>query len=758
MGLSRTLFRRRLAAKLILAVGITLLVSISTWAYFNIKYQRQKMMDSIVASSDRLVNTIRLGTRYAMMLNSRDDINQIIRNIGRQQGIENIRIYNKLGEIKFSNASEGVGSRTNIKDEACYICHRSDPPTQALDLNERIRIISSGAGYRQLGIISPIYNEASCSTGPCHVHPANKKVLGALDLVVSLAGSDSEILSIERSLIGLAVFLFLVTSTIIFLLVLRFVNRPIKQLICGANAIAKGEYDTRVDVRGQDDELGQLAVAIRRMVEKIREHRVELEAKRDEYQRLFNLVPCLITVNDADYRLVAYNREFERTFGPLPGAFCYSAYKGRTERCKVCPVELTFQDGLPHESEEHGVNKDGSPAHWLVKTSPVKDADGKVVAAYEVSLDITEQKILEEQLRQSERKYYAIFNNIPNPVFVLDPNTLEIIDCNENVSVLYGYRNHELIGTSFMALFGKMNEEGDADVLRTSSLMNHVRQFNKEGMPLYIRIRVAATEFSGRQVMLVTTSDVTKQLEAEQQLIQASKMATLGEMATGVAHELNQPLSVIKSASNFFEKKIRNHEPIPEEILLTMSREIDRHVDRASKIINHMREFGRKSDLNLVPVQIGEVMEKAFEIFSQQLKVRGIKVTWELDENLPTIMGDRDRLEQVFINLLINARDAIEEKALTSKENSEKKIILRTGKEEDTVTAEVCDSGSGIAEIMRDKLFEPFFTTKAVGKGTGLGLSISYGIVHDCGGTIEAQSGKTGGACFRLRFPLASGS
>jgi PAS domain S-box-containing protein len=755
MGVSRSFFRRSLAAKLVFTVGITLLVSISTWAYFNIKYQKQKMMDSITASSDRLVNTIRLGTRYAMMLNSRDDINQIIRNIGRQPGIENIRIYNKLGEIKFSNDSEEVEQRTNIKDEACYICHRSEPPTQALDLNERIRILSHNGGYRRLGIISPIYNEASCSTGPCHFHPADKKVLGALDLVVSLAGSDSEILAIERGLIGLAAFLFLVSSTIIFLLVLRFINHPIKKLIHGTNAIARGEYHTKVDIRGQDDELGQLATAIHRMGERIGENRAELEEKRDEYQRLFNMVPCLITVNDADYRLIAYNREFARTFDPSPGNFCYNAYKGRTERCKVCPVELTFQDGMPHESEEHGVNKDGSPAHWLVKTSPVKDAEGNVVAAYEVSLDITDRKELEEQLRHSERKYHAIFNNIPNPVFVLDPETMEIMDCNESVRLVYGYGRQELIGRSFMCLFGDPNGESDADMLRTSSLMNHVRQFNKDGLPIYIRIRVAASDFSGRQVMLVTTSDVTKQLEAEQQLIQASKMATLGEMATGVAHELNQPLAVIKSASNFFEKKITKQEPIPDDVLMTMSREIDRHVDRATKIINHMREFGRKSDLTIVPTQIREVMEKAFEIFSQQLKIRGIEVVWDLAENLPPIMGDPDRLEQVFINLLINARDAIEEKLVHEEDNTDMQIVLRTGREDDVVTAEVCDSGTGIAEAMRDKLFEPFFTTKAVGKGTGLGLSISYSIVQDCGGTIEARSGQTGGACFLMRFPVA---
>ena len=120
--------RRRLASKLILTVGLTLLITISTWAYFNINYQEKKLMENIVAGTDRLTNTIKLGTHYAMMLNSRDDINQIINNIGRQKEIETIRIYNKDGEIKYSNRPSEVETATNIKDEACYICHRTEPP------------------------------------------------------------------------------------------------------------------------------------------------------------------------------------------------------------------------------------------------------------------------------------------------------------------------------------------------------------------------------------------------------------------------------------------------------------------------------------------------------------------------------------------------------------------------------------------------------------------------------------------------------
>ena len=232
-------------------------------------------------------------------------------------------------------------------------------------------------------------------------------------------------------------------------------------------------------------------------------------------------------------------------------------------------------------------------------------------------------------------------------------------------------------------------------------------------------------------------------------------MATLGEMATGVAHELNQPLSVIKTASSFFMRKLNKHEPIKDDILLTMATEIDSHVQRASRIINHMRQFGRKTDLTLERVQINDVMRQAFEIFSQQLKVRGIRVEWVIDDRLPDIMGDSGRLEQVLINLLINARDAIEERwQKAPATNADKCIRLISVRKVNKVVVEVCDSGVGIPEPIREKIFEPFFTTKKVGQGTGLGLSISYGIIQECNGKIFARPNPEGGACFVLEFPI----
>jgi histidine kinase len=236
-------------------------------------------------------------------------------------------------------------------------------------------------------------------------------------------------------------------------------------------------------------------------------------------------------------------------------------------------------------------------------------------------------------------------------------------------------------------------------------------------------------------------------------------MATLGEMATGVAHELNQPLAVMESASSFLMRKLNKEEEIEPEHLLIMAQKISGNVDRATKIINHLREFGRKEDAGLEKIQVNDLLRRANELLSQQLKVRGIEVVWQLGEGLPPIMADPGRLEQVFVNLLLNARDAIEDKLATEviKKGSEK-ITLTTSFDGDKIIVEVSDTGTGIPRDQLEKIFEPFFTTKSVGKGTGLGLSISYGIVKDCGGNIQVKSKKGKGARFIIEFPIPNNS
>jgi histidine kinase len=746
--------RHSLVLKIIASVGMILLFAFSAWAYFNLRHYRAKVMSDIVSDCDRLSKAILLGTHYAMMFNARDDIDQIINNLGRLEGLEHVRIYNKAGQIKFSNLRQEHGETTGIETQACIICHRSDPPLDYIRLNRRKRIMTLETGGRSLGVISAIYNEPGCSAGDCHAHPADKKVLGALDVVISLSHADAQISGFQRRLVAFAVTVFAATSAIIIFLLGRFFIIPIQKVVEGTRAIAQGRYDALAGLK-KDDEIGGLAAAVDRMGREIGKKQQALNLQKDEYQRLFELVPCIISVQDRNYRLISYNREFSKRFAPQAGDFCYSAYKGRSEKCEFCPVEKTFADGRPHYSEETGINKDGTLTHWIVKTSPMKDENGEIIGAMEMSLDITHRKQLEDRLAQSEKKYYAIFNNIPNPVFVLDGDKLEILDCNNSVGQVYGYRKEEVVGRSFLNLFPEEERQRYAGQIRSGREIEQARQVDKAGRILFVHIRLSPSRYLERDVLLASTSDITERLESQIKLIQAGKMATLGEMATGVAHELNQPLAVIKTASSYFLRKTRRQEPIRDDILSTMAEEIDGHVDRAANIINHLRQFGRKSDLTLEKVQVNEVLLKAFDMFSQQLKLREIEVQWSLDQDLPPIQAVPGRLEQVFINLLLNSRDAIEARwGQTRAESPSAKVItIKTYMRQGKIMIVVCDTGVGIPQGIRAKIFEPFFTTKKVGEGTGIGLSISYGIIKDFGGSIRVQSAPDQGACFEICFP-----
>jgi histidine kinase len=167
-------------------------------------------------------------------------------------------------------------------------------------------------------------------------------------------------------------------------------------------------------------------------------------------------------------------------------------------------------------------------------------------------------------------------------------------------------------------------------------------------------------------------------------------------MATGIAHELNQPLSVIKTSSNYFIRKLQKEQPIEAKNLFTMADKISSNVDRATRIINHMREFGRKTFESREEVDVNKVLMDAYDILSQQFKLRGIEVFWSLQDPLPMIMAEPSRLEQVIINLLVNARDAIEDKIAGGMgRRGEEKIFVKTFTEGKSVVAEVEDTGPG---------------------------------------------------------------
>jgi len=273
--------------------------------------------------------------------------------------------------------------------------------------------------------------------------------------------------------------------------------------------------------------------------------------------------------------------------------------------------------------------------------------------------------------------------------------------------------------------------------------------------PFYVNIVTSPTTYEGREALILAVTDITEMMEKDAQLVQASKMTSLGEMSAGIAHELNQPLNAINMGSEFLQMMVEKGREVPGDTLNQVVSEISGQVQRASEIINRLRDFGRKPDFVKEKVDVNVPIKDAFKIVGRQLRIQNIEFQLDLDDKLPPILANRNHLEHLIFNLVGNAGDAVNQKGVSPNVKGGRLIIIRSFLEEDNVTITVSDNGIGIPDDVRDKIFEPFFTTKEVGKGMGLGLSIIYGIIKDSGGTIDVQSENDVGTTFKISYPQA---
>ena len=364
-----------------------------------------------------------------------------------------------------------------------------------------------------------------------------------------------------------------------------------------------------------------------------------------------------------------------------------------------------------------------------------------------------------EQLKESEEKYRSLFDSGPNPVFVVSRIKFTILDANPAAAEAYGYTRDELIGRSFNELgpfeYGGWDNgaSGVNLVGRVCVLSSRTRHYRKGHQPFYVNVRACPGVYQGREVVVLATSDVTEIMEKDAQLIQASKMKSLGEMSAGMAHELNQPLNAIKMGNDFLIMMLEQGRVISPEKLVQVAKEVSAQVSRASEIITRLREFARKADFSRENIAINNPVLNVVKIFGQQLKLQNIALRFLPGKDIPPVLASNNRLEQVFFNLLSNGRDAISQKRETLHQNAGGRISVRSFSKNGLAVVAVSDTGIGIAGDARDKIFEPFFTTKEVGKGMGLGLAIVYEIVVEHGGKIRVHSGTGIGTTFVVRLP-----
>ena len=267
---------QRIGLKLIAGVVLAVIVIISAFAYFNIKQQDKLLLSEILRHSNQESDLIKSSTKDAMLANNRETIHSMIHTIGGQSFIRNVRIMNKSGEIIYASDTTTIGTMLDMKTQACYTCHAAGVPLQKLSMTARSRIFRLHPdSARTFGVINPIYNEPSCWNGDCHIHPQKQKVLGVLDLTVSLKPVDKKIAEVEIQMIAFALISIFVLSLVLWLLVRFVVDKRVKNLVVATREVASGNLGYNIQDMG-NDELGMLAISFNKMTKKLSEARQQL--------------------------------------------------------------------------------------------------------------------------------------------------------------------------------------------------------------------------------------------------------------------------------------------------------------------------------------------------------------------------------------------------------------------------------------------------------------------------------------------------
>jgi PAS domain S-box-containing protein len=373
-------------------------------------------------------------------------------------------------------------------------------------------------------------------------------------------------------------------------------------------------------------------------------------------------------------------------------------------------------------------------------------------------IDISELKHIEKVLRESEEKYRTMLNASPDGIFLIDMNGIirEVSDI--GLEMLKVDDKTEIIGNNF-SIFIPPDEINSINKVYENTLHDGICQnlevkINKKNNTTFLS-NVSSTliqDVDGKPVsFMIILRDISFQKEIETRQIHTDRMVSLGQMASGIAHEINQPLNIISMVMDNLLFNAAKTDTIDLEFLKNKSDKIFENITRISNIIDHVRTFSRSNDnYILTAFDINTSIKNACSMLTEQFKHQGINLTLTLDKRIPTIIGNTYELEQVIINLLVNAKDALIEKKAKQEEHFELKVSIKTWQDGQFVIIEIADNGIGIDNEGLSKAMLPFYTTKEEGKGTGLGLSICYQIIKEMNGTIDISSERFVGTKIKL--------
>ncbi|MBW1800854.1 MAG: Cache 3/Cache 2 fusion domain-containing protein [Deltaproteobacteria bacterium] len=563
----------------------------------------------------------------------------------------------------------------------------------------------------------------------------------------------------------------------------KVLTKPIQELTGVTSKMVDGDLSQRVTVHGAD-EIGVLGTSFNRMIEKVQHYTSdlekmveartrELEDSKEKYRDLSRFLNSILDSATAyaiialDYfgKIIEFNKGAERLFGWKKEEVINHENIGITilpeDRAKGIQIDMSKRvrsEGLC-ELEMYRVRKNGDRFPALTTITGIAGPSGKLSGFVEIIRDMTQRKRLERELRETKEFLENIMESSVDGILTTDLKG-KITYQNRAMEETLQYPREEVLGTHISRFYVRGIEEA-RDIMALLQAVERAENYEmevlrKDGQVLSILTSLFLLRDEEWQVIGTAGifKDITEQklledkLKATQvRLVEASKLRALGELVAGVAHELNNPLMASQTILHVIFKNMK--EDCTERDRLELIRKCN---NRIEKIVDHLREFSRQTKPEFQSLDINQPIENALMITGQQLLDHGISIERHLKADLPEVRGDTNQLEQAFLNLIANARDAMDEASGPKTLAITSFVTEEMG--EEMVVVSFKDTGVGIPEENLDKVLEPFFSTKPVGRGTGLGLSLCFGIIEAHEGRLDIKSEPGKGTEVTVALPL----
>jgi PAS domain S-box-containing protein len=500
--------------------------------------------------------------------------------------------------------------------------------------------------------------------------------------------------------------------------------------------------------------------------------RQQLDQERRLRKTLFDSLRVAVYVVDPDGLTIidcnqVFLEQFQVSRQEAIGRTCYEVTRRRLSPCfrshEDCPLLATAETGRPSTNEFEFQTAQGENVVLECTTTPVLDRHGNVTMVVHVVRDITYRRRIEDKLREANRELRRsnaflrnLINSSVDAVIAADLSG-RILLFNHAAEEITGYRQEEVVGR--MDIRDIYPDDGAREVMRMLRSEKYggrgklrsqeVMLRHKDGSLIPISLSAAIVYDGGREVSTVGFfHDLRekKAMEAELdrarlQLLQAEKMASIGKLAAGVAHQLNNPLAGI----TLFAHALKEDYDLSPEALADLDRILD-NAQRCRDTVKELLQFARQTTQEMRPTDLNQALERTLFLLENQALFQNIEIRRDLDSDLPLVPADVQQLNHVFMNIVLNAAEAMEGKGTLT-------VSTRWDQSRKRVVVEIADSGPGIPPQVLSHIFEPFYTTKEEGKGTGLGLSVAYGVIENHGGSISARNRPEGGAVFRIELP-----